>query len=131
MNAKAATKQSEGSSTETSLAERIVHARESADLSTAQLARRLGVKTRTLYSWESGTSEPRPNRLVMLAGVLNVTPAWLLGGDGIAPSGGHDELALVHGELRRLKSLYEETGKVIERIESHLESLEGKIAQSG
>ena len=66
--------------TSDSLGQRLVHARQRAGLSTAQAARRLGVKTRTLSRWERDESEPRPNRLVMLAQLLGVSPAWLLGG---------------------------------------------------
>ena len=58
--------------TESTVAERMVSAREALGLSTAQLARRLGVQTRTLSAWETGASEPRSNRLVNLAGVREV-----------------------------------------------------------
>lgn len=109
------------------IAERLVTARESSGLSTAQLARRVGVGTRTLTSWENGRTEPRPNRLFMLAGVLNVTATWLIGGDGDAPSAGHDELTLLRGELRRLEARHAETGKLIERIGLHVSALENKF----
>ena len=64
---------------------RIVQAREALSLTTAQLARRLGVKTETLQAWESDRSEPRSNRLLMLAGMLSVSPTWLLMGSGESP----------------------------------------------
>lgn len=67
------------------LGERICKARDVCGLSTAQLARRLGIKTSTLHSWESDRSEPRSNKLVLLAGVLNVSPTWLLVGRGTPP----------------------------------------------
>ncbi len=73
-------------SSDYTLGERICKARDSACLSTAQLARRLGIKTSTLHSWESDRSEPRSNKLVMLAGVLNVSPTWLLVGRGTPPN---------------------------------------------
>ncbi|WP_306127186.1 helix-turn-helix transcriptional regulator [Roseitalea sp. MMSF_3516] len=66
---------------------RIVAAREARGLSTAQLARRLGVKSATLQNWESDRSEPRSNKLSMLAGLLNVSPTWLINGRGEPPSG--------------------------------------------
>ncbi|MEP0233247.1 helix-turn-helix domain-containing protein [Roseibium sp.] len=71
--------------TDYTLGERICRARDSVGLSTAQLARRLGVKTTTLQGWESDRSEPRSNKLVMLAGLLNVSPTWLLVGRGTPP----------------------------------------------
>lgn len=74
------------SSSDYTLGERICKARDASDLSTAQLARRLGIKTATLQSWESDRSEPRSNKLVLLAGILNVSPTWLLVGRGTAPA---------------------------------------------
>ena len=72
-------------SSDYTLGERICKARDASRLSTAQLARRLGIKTSTLQSWESDRSEPRSNKLVLLAGVLNVSPTWLLVGRGTPP----------------------------------------------
>ena len=65
---------------------RIVRSRENLGLSTAQLARRLGVESKTLSLWETDRDEPRPNRLATLAGLLNVSVAWLLTEDGEGPS---------------------------------------------
>ncbi|MEP3047450.1 MAG: helix-turn-helix domain-containing protein [Roseibium sp.] len=72
-------------SSDYTLGERICKARDISGLSTAQLARRLGIKTSTLHSWESDRSEPRSNKLILLAGVLNVSPTWLLVGRGTPP----------------------------------------------
>lgn len=72
-------------SSDYTLGERICKARDVVGLSTAQLARRLGIKTSTLHSWESDRSEPRSNKLVLLAGILNVSPTWLLVGRGTPP----------------------------------------------
>ena len=72
-------------SSDYTLGERICKARDASNLSTAQLARRLGIKTSTLQSWESDRSEPRSNQLVLLAGILNVSPTWLLVGRGTPP----------------------------------------------
>jgi len=67
--------------------DRMAAARDAAGLSAAELARRLGVKDKTIHSWEEDLSEPRANRLQMLAGLLNVSLMWLLTGegDGVAP----------------------------------------------
>lgn len=72
-------------SSDYTLGERICKARDATGFSTAQLARRLGIKTATLHSWEADRSEPRSNKLVLLAGVLNVSPTWLLVGRGTPP----------------------------------------------
>ena len=46
------------------------------------VANRLGIKVATLKSWEQDISEPRANRLSMLAGLLGVSIMWLLHGEG-------------------------------------------------
>lgn len=69
----------------TSIGERIATARNHIQLSTAQLSRRLGVQTKTLSRWQNDISQPRSNRLAMLAGVLGVSPQWLLVGTGTGP----------------------------------------------
>jgi HTH-type transcriptional regulator, cell division transcriptional repressor len=65
--------------------DRLVHARESVGMSQAQLAHRMGIKLQTLRNWEENRSEPRANRLQMLAGMLNVSMVWLMSGQGEAP----------------------------------------------
>lgn len=62
--------------------DRLAGAREAAEMTQSQLARRLGVKKATLAGWEHDLSEPRANRLSMLAGLLNVSIIWLLTGEG-------------------------------------------------
>ena len=84
------TRDKEHSGSADTLGGRIVHARELQDLTTAQLARRVGVKTATLHEWETDRSEPRSNRLLTLAGMLNVSPTWLLTGEGESFSAGAD-----------------------------------------
>lgn len=62
--------------------DRLTAAREAQALTQAQLARRLGVKLKTVQGWESDASEPRANKLQMVAGLLNVSIRWLLTGEG-------------------------------------------------
>ncbi len=64
------------------LGDRLTAAREAQGLSTAELARRLGVKLKTVEAWENDTSEPRANKLQMVAGLLSVSIRWLLTGEG-------------------------------------------------
>jgi transcriptional regulator with XRE-family HTH domain len=109
---------------------RIAQARDTLNLTTAQLARRLGVKTATLSHWETDRSEPRANRLHMLAGVLNVSPAWLLMGRGEAPSADADAavLHMTRNEIANLKadaeSVVERLGRALDRIDRALEGRE-------
>ena len=62
--------------------DRVAAAREQAGMTQAALAKRLGVRLATLKSWEDDHSEPRANRLSMLAGLLNVSMRWLISGEG-------------------------------------------------
>ena len=62
--------------------DRLVAAREKSNLSQQDLAERRGVKNSTIKSWENDNSEPRANRLSMLAGLLNVSIPWLISAEG-------------------------------------------------
>ena len=101
---------------------RIHRARQASDLTTAQLALRVGVTTATATSWETNHSKPRANRLVMLAGVLNVSPTWLIFGLGESPTDEtlQSELALLKSELARARRVHEELGKVIGSMGVHI-----------
>lgn len=102
------------------LGDRLAAAREAAGLSQSALATRLGVRQKTLRAWESDLSEPRANRLQMLAAMLGVSLRWLLTGEGegISPPAAPDEpgdSAFVQA-LSDLQSLRTELVKVSERI---------------
>lgn len=62
--------------------DRLAAAREAQGLTQNQLARNLGVRVTTLRAWEEDRSEPRANRLSMMAGLLNVSLMWLINGEG-------------------------------------------------
>lgn len=111
------------------LAGRIVAARQALDLTPADLARRMGISPATLAAWESGRSQPRTNRLVTLAGLLAVSPSWLLSGLGDGPADPSPEVrmeALSHGivELRQLTS---RIGQRVNDLERRLEALKQSI----
>ncbi len=79
--------------------DRVAAARERAGMTHGLLAKRLGVRPATLRAWESDASEPRANRLSMLAGLLNVSMMWLINGEGEgieAPT----ETAQVDGDIQ-------------------------------
>ncbi|OCP17213.1 helix-turn-helix domain-containing protein [Ensifer sp. LC163] len=108
---------------------RIWRARDAANLSTKDLADQLGVRTETVAAWERDRAEPRTNRLFMLAGVLGVTPAWLIAGMGRAPD---DETKTASGESLReqlalVKKLHEQTGKAIAALEMELNRVQQTI----
>lgn len=106
---------------------RLSRARDAAGMSSAQLARRIGVKSSTMQAWESDRSEPRANRLTMLAGFLGVTPTWLLCGvgNGREDAGEADELTVVRSRLARLKTMHAEMGEMIARAEDDLGRISG------
>lgn len=112
----------ETSKTET-IGGRISRSRDAMNLSTAQLARRLGVKSKTMNSWEADRSEPRANRLMMLAGVLSVSPTWLLDGSGDDPARLGSALHLITGQLEKLKQQQLQINETISAIEGEITSL--------
>ncbi len=95
---------------------RIVHAREAAGLTTKELAARLGVAAKTVGNWESDRAEPRSNKLNTLAGLLGVSPTWLLAGQGAAPlETTTADASEVQDEIVRIKA---EASRLVNRIES-------------
>lgn len=106
--------------------DRLAAAREVADMTQAELARRLGVRVSTLRSWENDLSEPRANRLSMMAGLLNVSMMWLINGQGegldapleeaTLPSSAHDIL----NELRELRTDMQARVEQMGRLEKKL-----------
>ena len=101
---------------------RLSRARDASGMSAAQFARRLGVKTATVQAWESDRSEPRANRLSMIAGLLNVSMPWLLHGVGEAPMDDprNDAINILRGQFEKVRRLHEETGATLSRIEDEL-----------
>lgn len=70
----------------TTFGDRLAGARELAGLDVEDLARRLGVKPKTIRAWEEDRSEPRANRISILAGLTNVSLVWLMTGAGEGPA---------------------------------------------
>lgn len=106
--------------------DRLAAARDAAGLKQGDLAKRLGVKRSTLANWEGDLSEPRANRLSMIAGFLNVSVGWLLTGDGDGvdmPEDGHtadsDLLAIVQ-EIRVIRSRMKADLEKLARLEKAL-----------
>jgi HTH-type transcriptional regulator, cell division transcriptional repressor len=102
--------------------DRMAGAREAAGMTQEELARRLGVKRTTIRAWEDDMSEPRANRLQMLAGMLNVSLRWLLTGEGDGipepdAEGPAPDVAAVLTDLRLMRA---EMGRMADRI-GHLE----------
>jgi transcriptional regulator with XRE-family HTH domain len=108
---------------------RISSARDAAGIAIELLASQLGVRKETMLAWESDRSEPRPSRLIKLAGILGVSPMWLMTGAGEGPGELSDERALqaLKIELARLQSAYQEMGRLVETTAQQLEKLDHQI----
>ena len=118
---------SDGAST---FGDRIVAARQSMGMTAEDLAWRMGVKPATLISWEEDRSEPRANKLQMLAGVLNVSMVWLMSGEGqglrageAAPEGA-DAMLKIIGELRSIREAQSDLMSRTRRLERRLLALD-------
>lgn len=104
---------------------RIWRARDVLGLSLEELASRIGLPEETVSGWERDHAEPDTKALFMLAGVLSVSPSWLIAGIGEAPAEpASDEL--LHPLLRQLQEvhqLHDQTGKAIAALEAEVAKL--------
>ncbi|WP_298936710.1 helix-turn-helix transcriptional regulator [uncultured Ruegeria sp.] len=106
--------------------DRLAGAREAAGMTQSQIARRLGVKKATIAAWENDLSEPRANRLSMMAGMVNVSIVWLLTGEGEgtdAPLDADDtnlDLAGAVAELRAIRGEMRASSERAARLEKKL-----------
>lgn len=104
---------------------RITRARDLAALTLEDAASHIGVTAETLAEWENDRSEPRANKVMTLAGVLGVSPAWLISGAGEAPQSQVMSVAIdeMRGEINRLRELALQVTASAEALEARLESL--------
>lgn len=106
--------------------DRLAGAREAAGMTQSQLSRRLGVKKATIVSWENDLSEPRANKLSMMAGMLNVSIMWLLTGEGDGTESpdivenADTELAPLVAELRAIRGEMRASSERLARVEKSL-----------
>lgn len=97
--------------------DRVAGAREQAGMDQALLSKRLGVKKSTLRGWENDLSEPRANKLSMMAGILNVSLIWLLHGEGEGVEGPVDDIVLSGDVLALLSEMRELRGQISQASE--------------
>lgn len=109
--------------------DRVAAARENADMTQATLAKRLGVKQSTLRGWEDDLSEPRANRLSLLAGILGVSMMWLINGEGEGLDAPHDGVPVDAGLKEVLTELREVRADMLKRAEQ-IGRLEKKLRRS-
>ena len=111
---------------ETLLGERIANSRMTKNLSQSQLARRIGVKKKTIENWELDRVSPRANQLDRLAGVLNVPIIWLLAGGECPPevNGPPDQI-----ETAELESKIEHASNLVNKLSMLLAEIKANSRQ--
>lgn len=108
------------------LGDRITAGRDARGYSQKDLARRLGVKLKTIQSWEDDQSEPRANKAQMLSGMLGVSLVWLLSGEGEGISEPSEAIPLpqstrdILDEMRQLKSDLSQSARKLSSLEKRL-----------
>ncbi len=122
-------------SNSTTLAERIIEARETRGLTVHQATQRMAVKAKTFHNWETGQTTPSPSKLQMLSGVLGVPLFWLING-----SADHDpmnddpsrldqleqkvkRMNLLHRELYQLSTEIAKEVAIIRQMDADFEEL--------
>lgn len=114
--------------------DRVAAAREQTGMTQAVLAKRLGVRLATLRSWEDDHSEPRANRLSMMAGLLNVSMRWLISGEGAGIDAPGDvvsnDIGEVLSEMRALRTDMLRKAEAMGRLEKQLRRMMAQ-AQDG
>jgi len=106
--------------------DRVAAAREHGGMSQEILAKRLGIRLPTLRKWENDVSEPRANRLSILAGLLNVSMMWLINGEGEGLEAPGPDTAEAHdideilSEIRVLRTDLRSKVETLGRLEKRL-----------
>lgn len=109
--------------------DRVAGAREAAGMTQKVFAKRLGVRTSTLKSWEDDLAEPRANRLSMMAGLLNVSVMWLINGEGEGMDNPPEDVEIggdmrdLLTEMRELKTDLKARSEHVGRLEKRLKKL--------
>ena len=99
--------------------------RETSGLSVDQVVKRLGVRATTYEAWEADRSEPRANKLVALAGILNISPPYLLSGLGKQPS----KLGLPERQIRQLTAQIEQLEQNLKTATVSLRRIKSVLAK--
>ena len=114
--------------------DRVAAAREYAGLTQGELAKRLGVRMATLRGWEDDRTEPRANRLSMLAGLLNVSITWLISGEGEGIGAPGDvvssDIGSILAEMRVLRTDMLAKAQAMGRLEKQLRRLTATSADA-
>ena len=111
--------------------DRVAAAREGLGFSQRTVATKLGIKSKTVQAWEEDRSEPRANKLQMLAAILNVSIIWLITGTGPGVEGPDDLAAAEIAEpvdlLAELRAIRTAQAGLIDRMQRLEKRLRGKL----
>jgi transcriptional regulator with XRE-family HTH domain len=109
--------------------DRLAAARHKTGLSQKDLSKRLGVKLGTLRGWEEDISEPRANKLQMVAGLLNVSIMWLLNGEGDG-LGDPDEEENVSADVKGILTEMRDVRTQMSTLNERLAKLEKRLRKT-
>ena len=116
---------------ETTMGSRIEQARREQGLSVREVASRLCMKPATIENWENDRSEPRSNKLLTLAGVLNVPLLWLLKGEDPSGRSYHpeavSETAKIQKKLERAQAMQEEVAALLAEATADVDRLQKEL----
>lgn len=107
--------------------DRLAAAREALGMDQRMLASKIGVKLATLQRWEEDQSEPRANRLITLAGVLNVPMPWLLTGEGDGGLDGPTDAEVLPADLQGLMAEIRVLQSTLTRVARRLGQVEKRL----
>ena len=115
------------------LSTRIINAREASGYSQSQLSLRMGVKKSTIANWEASRASPRANKLIELAGILNVPVLWLIAGSDSPPevaSPDFIETLMLEKKLDKADLLVNELSALVSDLRGHTRRVQRDIDES-
>lgn len=115
------------------LSTRIINARQAVGYTQPQLALRMGVKKSTIVNWESSRTSPRANKLIELAGILNVPVLWLIAGSDSPPqveAPNLSETIMLEQKLDKADLLVNELSALVSDMRGHTRRVQRDIDES-
>ena len=115
------------------LSTRIINAREASGYSQSQLSLRMGVKKSTIANWEARRTSPRANKLIELAGILNVPVLWLIAGSDSPPEVTSPDLIetlMLERKLDKADLLVNELSALVSDLRGHTRRVQRDIDES-
>jgi len=119
-----------------SMGSQISQARAKQGVSVRQLASWIGVRPATVENWEQDRSEPRANKLLILAGILNVPILRLLNDEKqparvVIHREPDSDLRRVHQKLERAKALQNEISALLSETAAEVAELHARGKSEG